>query len=189
MPFADIRGYTSFAEGRAPQAIFSAINRYTETVSRVVHERGGAVVEFNGDGMMAVFGAPRELPGKEVAAVAAARDIVAGVRELRFDDGSQVDAGVGVATGEAYVGTVRAVDRRIWSALGNTTNLAARLQALTRDLDASIAIDEPTFRAAGPESSGFKRHAAQSVRGRTRPLDLFSLPLAAPLRGAAGGES
>ena len=63
--FVDIRGYTGFAESRRAEEIFSTVNRYTETVSQIVQRHGGSVVEFNGDGMMAVFGAPRELAHKE----------------------------------------------------------------------------------------------------------------------------
>ena len=66
-----------------------------------------------------------------------------------------LDVGIGIATGPAYVGSIQAVDRAIWSALGNTTNLAARLQALTRDHDASIALDEATHRAAGAAATPF----------------------------------
>jgi class 3 adenylate cyclase len=67
--FVDIRGYTSFSESRRAEEIFSTVNRYTETVSQIVQNHAGSVVEFNGDGMMAVFGAPRELAHKERAAV------------------------------------------------------------------------------------------------------------------------
>ena len=74
------------------------------------------------------------LADKERAALAAALAIRERVRALRFgEDGRGLDVGIGIATGPAYVGSIQAVDRAIWSALGNTTNLAARLQALTRD--------------------------------------------------------
>ena len=81
--FADLRGYTSIAEGHVDEEVFRIVSRYTETVTRVVSEHGGTVVEFNGDGMMAVFGAPNPLPDKERRALAAARQIVAEVSALR----------------------------------------------------------------------------------------------------------
>ena len=62
--------------------------------------------------------------------------------------------------------------------IGDTTNLAARLQALTRELDASIAIDEPTRRAAGYVCADFARHPAMAVAGRSERIDVFALPLA-----------
>ena len=65
MLFVDIRGYTTYSESREAGEVFSVINRYTEIVSSLVRERGGSVVEFNGDGMMAIFGAPTELAQKD----------------------------------------------------------------------------------------------------------------------------
>jgi len=82
----DIRGYTRVAESRNAEEIFSTVNRYTETVSQIVQKHAGSVVEFNGDGMMAVFGAPRELAHKERAAVEAGREIVEAVATLQVED-------------------------------------------------------------------------------------------------------
>jgi class 3 adenylate cyclase len=175
--FVDIRGYTSFAEGRGAAEIFSTVNRYTERVSEIVRKRGGAVVEFNGDGMMAVFGAPRELAAKERAAVAAGREIVEAVERLPLADlvgAPALSVGVGVATGPAFVGSIRAIDRMIWSAIGNTTNLAARLQALTRELDAALVIDAATWHALA-EAGEFRCHPALAIRGRREPEDVYAL--------------
>jgi len=177
--FVDMRGYTTFAESRAPAEIFSTVNRYTERVSEIVRKHGGAVVEFNGDGMMAVFGAPRALPAKERAAVAAGSEILRAVESLPLEDrssaASPLSVGVGVATGPAFVGNIRAADRMIWSAIGNTTNLAARLEALTRELGAALVIDAATWRAL-PEPEGFRRHPALPIRGRREPEDVYALP-------------
>jgi class 3 adenylate cyclase len=174
--FVDLRGYTSFSERRAAPEIFESVNRYTRTVSDVVLRHGGVVVEFNGDGMMAVFGAPRPLPRKEEAALRAARDLVSEVGQLEIE-GTRLSVGVGVASGPAFVGSVRAVDRQIWSALGNTTNLAARLEKLTRDLDASIAVDAATWSASLPFGEGFEARPAQRIRGRSEPVDVYVLRL------------
>jgi hypothetical protein len=90
--FVDMRGYTSFSERHAAEEIFSTLNVYTETVSRLMREHGGTVVEFHGDGLMAVFGAPRALERKERAAVLAARDVVEALA-------GKIAVGVGNATG------------------------------------------------------------------------------------------
>jgi class 3 adenylate cyclase len=172
--FVDIRGYTQLAERLDADQIFSTLNRHTEEVSTIVGQHGGSVVEFHGDGLMAVFGAPRAIERKEACAVAAARDVVAKL-ETR-----ELSVGIGVATGTAYVGDIQSADRRIWSVVGNTTNLAARLQALTRDLDAAIAIDAPTRARAGAACAGFLLHRAQRIRGRSEPIDLWVLPVDAP---------
>ncbi len=169
--FVDIRGYTSFADARRAGDVFSSVNEHTERVSQIVRERGGAVVEFNGDGMMAVFGAPEGLAQKERRAVEAAREIVDSTR-------GALPVGVGVATGAAYSGNIRAADRWIWSVIGSTTNLAARLQTLTRDLGASIAVDDVTHQAAGYVCADFAHHANVPIRGRLERLDIWTLPLA-----------
>ncbi|MBW2372358.1 MAG: GAF domain-containing protein, partial [Deltaproteobacteria bacterium] len=179
--FVDIRGYTSFSESRRAEEIFSTVNRYTETVSQIVQKHAGSVVEFNGDGMMAVFGAPRDLAHKERAAVEAGCEIVAAVGALPVEDSSggetRLSVGVGIATGEAFVGNIQAVDRMIWSAIGNTTNLAARLQSLTRDLDASLVIDGETWERAQPAAQDFEKRSEVPIRGRRDTQDVYALPL------------
>ncbi len=174
--FVDIRGYTGFAESRRAEEIFSTVNRYTETVSRIAAEHAGSVVEFNGDGMMAVFGAPRKLAHKERAAVEAGREIVEAVAVLPVEGGeAKLSVGVGIATGEAFVGNMQAVDRLIWSAIGNTTNLAARLQGLTRELDTAVVIDAPTWERAQTAAVGFEKHPAVPIRGRRETQDVYAL--------------
>jgi len=176
--FVDIRGYTSFAEGQTPTAIFGAVNAYTELVSQIVTDRGGAIVEFNGDGLMTVFGAPRALPDKEAAAVRAARAIAEQVPALSVRDSRgrphQMHVGIGIATGPGYVGNVRAVDRSIWVALGNTTNLAARLERMTRELGAAVVIDVETHKASGIVSRDFGLAPDQGVRGRSERIDVYT---------------
>jgi adenylate cyclase len=164
------------------------VNRYTEAVSQIVQRHGGSVVEFNGDGMMAVFGAPRELAHKERAAVEAGYEIVEAVAALPIEDstiggttgGTKLVVGVGIATGEAFVGNIQAVDRMIWSAIGNTTNLAARLQSLTRELDAALVIDQKTWERAQPSASGFEKRSDVEIRGRREPQDLYAFSLPTP---------
>jgi class 3 adenylate cyclase len=179
--FVDIRGYTAYAEDKPAAEVFSTVNRYTETVSRLVRAHGGTVVEFNGDGMMAVFGAPAPLAEKERAAVAASREIILSIRSL--DLGGQLkqplEVGVGIATGKAFVGNIQSIDRLIWSAIGDTSNLAARLEALTRELNAAIVIDSATKMKAGSLANDFERHDNVPIRGRRQNEDLFSLPMTA----------
>ena len=180
--FVDIRGYTRFSEARAAGTVFSMVNRYTEAVSAVIQRRGGTVVEFLGDGLMAVFGAPDALPEHARVSVEAAHEVVATVRRLALapaDDGTTIGVGVGIASGRAFVGNVRTSDRLVYTAVGDVVNLAARIQGLTRDLRAAIAIDAPTHRRAGAEAAAFRRHERVRIRGRAEPVDVWALPLAA----------
>ena len=184
--FVDIRGYTTYSEGRDAERVFSIVNRYTEHVSHVVRRHGGTVVEFLGDGLMAVFGAPEPLPDHARAAVRTARDVVDTVRTLALgadDDGPPMAVGVGLATGRAFVGNIRAADRLIYTAVGDTVNLASRIQGLTRELGAAVAIDAVTYAAAGDAAAGFAPRRGVNVRGRAEAVDLWVLPLEAG-RGA-----
>jgi adenylate cyclase len=158
------------------------VNRYTEAVSAVIQRRGGTVVEFLGDGLMAVFGAPDALPEHARVSVEAAHEVVATVRRLALapaDDGTTIGVGVGIASGHAFVGNVRTSDRLVYTAVGDVVNLAARIQGLTRELHAAIAIDAPTHRRAGVEAARFRRHERMRIRGRAEPVDVWALPLAA----------
>jgi class 3 adenylate cyclase len=176
--FVDIRGYTTYADGRQAEDIFSTVNRYTRVVSEIVRAHGGSVVEFNGDGMMAVFGAPTALAEKERAAVRAGRAIGnAMVAEKGTLASVPLSVGVGIATGPAFVGNIQAADRLIWTAIGNTTNLAARLQSLTRELEAAMVIDRTTWLAAGETEPGFALHEQVPIRGLRRAEDVYAWPL------------
>jgi class 3 adenylate cyclase len=167
--FVDIRGYTGYAHQREVAEVFSLINRYTELVSEIVHRHGGSVVEFSGDGLMAVFGAPKALENMEKAAVNSSLEVLDALEHARLgsaDASEPLRVGIGIATGPAYVGNIQTADRMIWSALGDTTNLAARLQGLTRDLDVRVVIDDVTRRAAGHSAAMFRAVDGQAIRGR-----------------------
>jgi class 3 adenylate cyclase len=170
--FADLRGYTAWAQDRPLTELHATVNQYVETVARIVREHAGTVVDFVGDGMMAVFGAPDELAGKERAAVAAARRIVDTVRGLAV-----LAPGVGVATGPAWVGTVRVGAKLHWSALGDTVNVASRLQGMTRELSAWIAVDELTWQRAGAEREALEPRGATAIRGRSAAEMVYVLPI------------
>ena len=184
--FVDIRGYSTLAEGRGADKVFSLVSRYTEAVSAVIQRRGGTVVEFLGDGLMAVFGAPEPLARHARAAVEAAREVADTVRDvaLSIDDSrpgraAPITVGVGIASGRAFVGNVRTNDRLVYTAIGDVVNLAARIERLTRDLDASVAIDARTQRDAGASAAGFRRHPGVRIRGRAEAVDVWTLPLGA----------
>ena len=112
----------------------------------------------------------------------AARDLVNGLA-------GTLAIGVGIATGTAFVGNIRAADRLIWSAVGNTINLASRLQSLTRDLGALIAIDTLTRTRAGYVCADFEHHAEVSIRGRSDRCNVWALPMPAATSSIAAVAS
>jgi class 3 adenylate cyclase len=189
--FVDIKGYTSFSESREAGEIFSAVNIFTTTVSRIVERHSGHIVEFNGDGMMTVFGAPNELAHKEAAAVEAGIEIVEAVSTLELEspqgDPAQISVGVGIATGSGFSGCIQSVDRMIWTVIGNTTNLAARLESLTREMGAAVIIDRATWQRAQPAADRFQKMTAVQIRGRSHVQDVYMLESSEPQRRTAGG--
>jgi adenylate cyclase len=136
---------------------------------------------------MALFGALGELPDKESAAVRAAQEITRTVRERAFGDLSagEVDVGVGIATGTAFVGSIRAAGQKVWSAMGNTANYASRLESLTRDLDASIVLDGTTRDRSDSESAEFERHDGIPIKGREGAFSVYAAPLGQSMESSA----
>jgi class 3 adenylate cyclase len=175
--FVDVRGFTTYSAGREVEVVFSAISRHTEMISEAIARHGGIVVEFLGDGVMAVFGAPEPAPEPAREAVAAAREIVVSARRLDGGEAAGAAVGVGIATGPVFVGNIRTSDRLIYTALGDTVNLASRLQALTRELAAAIAIDGATFGEAGEGAAPFEARGPVPIRGRREAVEVWVLPL------------
>ena len=177
--FVDIRGYTPMSETRGAAEVFEITNEYTRTVSELIDRHGGIVVEFQGDGLMAVFGAPLPLAHKEREALQAAREVFESVGTRRFGtvEAGELSVGVGIATGPAYAGNLYSTGQRVWSVMGNTTNLAARLEGLTRDLEAAIVIDDVTFARTQEQTMDFVRFDRLPLKGRSDPITAFALPL------------
>ncbi len=177
--FADVRGYSTYSEGKEAEAIFSVVNELTEVISGVIREHDGTVVEFLGDGVMAVFGAPKPNPEHAQAAVEAGCAIVTQIEERSLGGGNRaIQVGVGIATGRVFVGNVETKERLIYTAIGDTVNVASRLQGQTRDLEAAVAIDGPTYDAAGQDATtGFEPRGHVPIRGRREQVSVYALPL------------
>jgi class 3 adenylate cyclase len=175
--FVDVRGSTAWAEARSDAEVFEMMGRFTREAAEIVERHGGTVVEFAGDGFMAVFGAGGEETGKERAAIEAGRGILASVRGglLPVELLPARPIGVGIATGTAYVGDVSIGSHVIWTALGDTANLAARLESLTKELGAVIVVDERTRRGAADGAADFTALGKVEIRGRGQPVRLYAL--------------
>lgn len=134
--FSDIRGYTTRSEGMSPEEIVGFLNRYFEAMVGLIHDRGGTVTSFMGDGIMAVFGAPNALENPCAAAFAAGRDMLDRVAQFNAEAvaGAQpLDIGVGLHAGHAVVGHVGSSTRHDYTAIGDVTNVASRLEGATKE--------------------------------------------------------
>jgi class 3 adenylate cyclase len=135
--FSDIRGYTARSERMTPEQVIRFLNRYFEEVVARIHEHGGSVMSFMGDGIMAVFGAPKALDNPCREAFEAACAMLKYVAELNAQFGAEgeppMEVGIGLHAGEAVIGHVGSSTRHDYTAIGDVINVASRLESLTKE--------------------------------------------------------
>jgi len=167
--FSDIRGFTSYCEGMAPQRVLEELNKVLSRISDIVEAHDGVVDKFQGDAVMAFFGAPVLSDRDAANALAATIEIIAA---LAATD-TVLTACVGVTTGVVVAGNLGSANRLNYSVIGDTVNLAARLESLTRFYHVSNIVSEATAIAA-PE---FIYRELDSVRvaGKTRSVKIYQL--------------
>ena len=186
--FADLRGFTTAAETLPPETVIELLNRYLGEVADAVLDAGGTVVSYQGDGIMAVFGAPVEQADHADRALAAVRDI----RDRRipaFNDWATTNGvsapfavGIGVASGPVMSGTVGSMRRLEYATVGDTTNAAARLQALSKDTSHTVLVSDATRAALTTPAPDLVAVGAVDVRGKQVPASVWTL-------GDVGAES
>jgi adenylate cyclase len=188
--FSDLRGFTSFAETLEPAQVIDALNRYLTEMSEAILDHGGTLVAYMGDGIMAVFGAPLVQNDHADRALDAARDMLhrlegfnAWLRSEELHDGFKM--GIGLNSGHVLSGHVGSERRLEYTALGDTTNTAARLEGMTKGTPYQLYVADST-RAALTRTAGDLVSVGEfEVRGRRAKVTLWSLPAEG---GAAGGE-
>jgi len=171
--FADIRGFTTLSESLPPEAVITLLNRYFDRVVDQIHHQDGAVVCFMGDGIMAIFGAPKRLPNPCEAALAAAkgmqREVVRLNESLVSEGAAPIQIGVGLHAGDAVIGQVGSSGRHDYTAIGDVTNVASRLEGLTKDVGFQIVCSKDVFDVL--ESNGdLTSVGSQAIKGHTPVL-------------------
>ncbi|MFZ0426915.1 MAG: adenylate/guanylate cyclase domain-containing protein [Acidobacteriota bacterium] len=176
--FSDIRNFTTFAEGHSPEEVVGFLNEYFESMIDVIFRNKGTLDKFLGDGLMVLFGAPLEDAEQEVNAVRAAVEMQQELRRLSRkwlnDLNAEIRVGIGVHTGQAIVGNVGSDKRMEYTAIGDTVNVASRLETSTKVVGVPILVSETTHAAARTEFP-FEDRGAISVKGRTAPIAVFSV--------------
>ncbi len=176
--FSDIRGFTSYAEGRDPVEVIEVLNDYLGSMTDVVLEEGGTLVNYMGDGIMAVFGAPDPDPDHAGAALRAARRMLAGLDAFnarRRDDGPPFRIGIGLHSGPVVAGNIGTVRRLTYTMIGDTVNTAARIEGMTKEAPGDVLVSEATVDALGDPPADLVRHATLPVRGRDGSVTLWAL--------------
>ena len=181
MLFCDLRGFTTLGEQLDAEQVIAALNRYLEMVSGAVFDHGGTVVSYQGDGVLAVFGAPLDQPDHARRAVAAGRQILEeglpAYNRWLADSGlatQPLSAGIGINSGPVMAGSVGSSKRLEYAAVGDTTNVAARLQALGRDHDARMFVSSTTYEQLGPDANGLRELGPVELKGRHEPVTVYA---------------
>jgi adenylate cyclase len=182
MLFCDLRGFTTLGERLDAEQVIAALNRYLEVVSGAIFDHGGTVVSYQGDGVLAVFGAPLEQSDHAARALAAAAqildDALPAYNRWLADSGlstQPLSAGIGVNSGPVMAGSVGSSKRLEYAAVGDTTNVAARLQGLGRDQDARLFVASTTVDQLPPDARASLRVLGPiELKGRREPVVVYA---------------
>lgn len=175
--FTDIRGFTAMSRVSRPEDVVEMLNRYFSRQVQVVFRHGGTLDKFMGDAIMAFWGAPVALPDHARLAVAAAIEMSAALDEMRSELGAlgalgaELEIGIGVHTGPAIVGFIGSSDRLDYTVIGDTVNLASRIEGTTKGV-ARILVSEET-RAAVGGAYEWRDCGSHSVKGLEIPVRLY----------------
>jgi adenylate cyclase len=175
--FADVRGFTSISERIKPEEVVSFLDEYFAQVTQIVFKYGGTVDKFMGDGVMAIFGAPKSHLDDAARAVKTGLEMIQMV-EAKSQEWTKVlgnppAVGIGINSGDAVVGRIGSELRSDYTAIGDTVNLASRLEALTKELSIPLLVSE-TAAAEVSEEIGLKPLRRVKVVGRETPLLVYT---------------
>ncbi|GAC1434331.1 MAG: hypothetical protein NVSMB51_01230 [Solirubrobacteraceae bacterium] len=171
--FVDIVGFTALAEDAIPEEVVSDLNDFFALVVPVIERHCGHANKLLGDGLMAVFGVPIPLDHHGDHALAAAREIDQALAE-RYD--GQLRAGIGLNSGTVVVGSMGGGRKLDYTVIGDPVNVAARVEALTRQTGDSILLTEATRQALSDPSVQLVERGSTPVKGRKQQVALYTLP-------------
>lgn len=174
--FLDIRNFTTFSESKSPAEVVDYLNTLFESTIDVVTEHHGIVNKFLGDGFMAIFGAPIDEKESSTAAVSAALDIVTRIERL-VTEGKipPTRVGIGLHAGNAVVGNIGSAQRKEYTVIGDVVNVAARIEALNKELDSSVLVSGEVWSACRRSDVEAIARDSIVIRGRTQPVFIWQL--------------
>jgi adenylate cyclase len=176
--FCDIRSFTTIAEAQGPAETIELLNDYYTLMMDAIGSQGGVVNQMVGDGLMAIFGAPVPAEDFRLRAVQAARQMIELIELFNRDQASlrrvQISIGIGIASGRVIAGYTGTQHRATYTCVGDTVNLAARLESHTKELGRSILIDENTRDGLNGEIE-VQPEGELTLKGKTNPVNVYSV--------------
>ncbi|MEO0540701.1 MAG: adenylate/guanylate cyclase domain-containing protein [Cyanobacteria bacterium P01_A01_bin.105] len=167
--FCDLRGFTQYSEKLSPAEVLSFLSQFQGHLSKIVEQHGGSVISFMGDGMMAVFGAPQPLPNHADQALRAAQTMLQSIDQV-----CPLAMGIGLHTGLVVAGCLGTEGHLEFSVIGDTVNIASRIEALTKQMGQPLLISATTQQQL--TATGLRALGPYSIRGRSAQLELYTLP-------------
>ena len=177
--FSDIRGFTAMVESQSPEETIELLNTYYTLMFDAINSHGGVVNQMIGDGLMAIFGAPLPLIDHPQAAVRAALDMIEVIELFNVErtaaDKPTIRIGIGIASGEVVAGYTGTQQRATYTCIGDTVNLAARLEEHTKVAMRTILIDSVT-RAALTDRVRVEALDPVRLKGRAAAVEIYAVP-------------
>ena len=191
--FSDLRGFTSVSETLGAERVIQVVNYYLDQMTEAIMGAGGTLVSYMGDGIMAVFGAPLDQPDHADRALRAAREMIgvrlphfnAWLREQRIAD-QDFRMGIGLNTGTVMAGNVGSARRVEYSAIGDTTNTASRLEGMTKGTPHMLFVSDATRELLGEQPDDLMLVGDFEIRGRQAKMRIWSIPDSSTDRETAG---
>ena len=178
--FSDIRSFTTIAEAQSPAETIELLNTYYTLMFEAISGHGGIVNQMVGDGLMAIFGAPFAQEGHCEMAVRAALEMIEMIDLFNYERETEgklkIRIGIGVASGQVIAGYTGTVHRATYTCVGDTVNLAARLESHTKVVGEPILIDETTRLCLANGIRVIDQGLVQ-VKGKTQEVRIFSVPI------------
>ena len=173
--FVDIRSFTAAARTRTPAEVVARLDAVFEILVDIVDRRNGIVNKFLGDGLLAIFGAPIDDPLEAANAVLAAREMLSAIGASNEGHPWPIRLGIGIHIGQAVAGTVGSPRRKEYTVIGDTVNLASRLESLNKEVGSQLIVSDAVREAAGDAIGEASPLGPVSVRGYAEPVAAWRL--------------
>jgi adenylate cyclase len=173
--FVDIRSFTAAARARSPAEVVARLDAVFEILVEIVDRRNGIVNKFLGDGLLAIFGAPIDDPLEAANAVEAAREMLSAIDASNADNAWPIRLGIGIHVGQAVAGTVGSPRRKEYTVIGDTVNLASRLESLNKEVGSQLIVSDAVREAAKDAIGEALPLGPLPVRGYAEPVTVWRL--------------